>query len=474
VTTPWSGRIAAVAILLGALWLPSPARAVSPWSRKYATSCITCHTVYPKLTPFGEAFRRNGFRFPGAYDSDYIKQEVVALGQEANKKDFPKAVWPSFMTAIPGLGFGANGRVVLHPTTGSTSAGADNRTVFTLDRLMGGGTLFVAGPIDDNLQVFAGAAFSDTAASLEHAEVAWSDILGPRHLVNLVVGSSGPTLSPFARTSSYPGGRTVYSVTMTSLFGGKGAAFRVGNRYNLLELNGSAGGRVGYSLGINSGIHVGGTRAAENFYGHLAVKLGGMRLDGEGASVASSPDKPWAENSVTFSAFGYRSSTRFTSPLYAAAAPPVVDMATTLGGALRAQLGSLELNAGALREEHSHVTAVAGPDGRPGAADQLAVNGELSYVIYPWLVPAVRVEHAIVEPRSGSGGNITRIVPGVAMLLRPNLKLSVTAVVERASSLPAGGASWKSSGDGFTVEPGPTSSVKAQLASVTASASFAF
>jgi len=472
--TPWSGRIAAVAVLLGAAGLPAPAGAVPPYTRKYATSCITCHTIYPKLTPFGEAFRRNGFRFPGAFDSDYIKQEVVALGQEASKKDFPKAVWPSFMTAIPGLGFGANGRVVLHPTTGSTAAAADNRTVFTLDRLLGGGTLFVAGPIDDTLQAVAAAAFSDTGASLEHAEVVWSDILGPRHLLNLVVGNSGPTLSPFARTSSYPGGRTVYSLTMTSLFGGKGAAFRVGNRYNLLELNGTSAGRVGYSLGVNSGVHVGGTRAAENVYGHLSVKLGGMRLDGEGASVASSPDKPWAENSVTLSGFGYRSSTRFTSPLYAPAAPPAVDMATTFGGGLRVQLGSLELNAGALREEHSHVTAVAGPDGRPGGATQLAFSGELSYVIYPWLVPAVRVEHAIVEPATGASGNITRIVPGVVMLLRPNLKLSVTAVVERASRLPDGGAAWKSSGDGFTVEPGLAAAVKPQLASLTVAASFAF
>lgn len=470
----WIPRVAAMAVLIGAVAAPAPAGAVSPWSRKYATSCITCHTVYPKLTPFGEAFRRNGYRFPGAFDSDYIKQEVVALGQEASKKDFPKAVWPSFMTAIPGLGFGANGRIGIHPTTGSTAAAADNRTVFSLDRLMGGGTLFVAGPIDDALQGYAAATFSDTGSSLEHAAVVWSDIVGPRHLVNLVVGNAGPTLAPFARASSYPGGRTVFSLTLTSLYGGRGAAFRVSNRYNLLELNGTAYGRVGYSLGVNSGAHVGGTRAAENVYGHLSVKLGGMRLDGEGASVASSPDKPWAENSATLYAFGYRSSTRFTSPLFAATAPAAVDVADTVGGGLRVQLGSLELNAGALREEHAHVTAVAGPDGRPGAARQTAFSAELSYVVFPWLVPAVRAEHALVAPASGKSADHTRIVPGLAILVRPNLRVSLTAVVERASGQPAGGASWKGSGDGLTVDPGSTTGVKPQLASATVAASFAF
>ena len=40
------------------------ARAVPSFARKYQTSCQTCHTVYPVLNPFGEAFRRDGYRFP--------------------------------------------------------------------------------------------------------------------------------------------------------------------------------------------------------------------------------------------------------------------------------------------------------------------------------------------------------------------------------------------------------------------------
>ena len=49
----------------------------------------TCHTVYPRLTPFGEAFRRDGYRFPGV-DSDYAKQEPVAKtrGDDAAGKMF--------------------------------------------------------------------------------------------------------------------------------------------------------------------------------------------------------------------------------------------------------------------------------------------------------------------------------------------------------------------------------------------------
>ncbi len=97
----------------------SPAWAIPAFARKYGTSCLTCHTVYPKLTPFGEAFRRNGYRFPGI-DSDYVKQETVPLGQEANKKTFPKSVWPdSIPISIP-LAVGANGQLVFYPDKGAS------------------------------------------------------------------------------------------------------------------------------------------------------------------------------------------------------------------------------------------------------------------------------------------------------------------------------------------------------------------
>src|SRR6266567_3900772 len=74
------------------------AGAVPSFARKYQTSCLTCHTVYPVLNPFGEAFRRNGYRFPsqnGSVDSDAVRIEMIPLGQEEYKKMFPNSVWPS-------------------------------------------------------------------------------------------------------------------------------------------------------------------------------------------------------------------------------------------------------------------------------------------------------------------------------------------------------------------------------------------
>src|SRR5438477_1788673 len=74
------------------------ASAVPAFSRKYHTSCQTCHVIFPKLNPFGEAFRLNGYRLPGE-TPDQVKQTPVSLGAEAYERLWPKMVYPS---TLPG------------------------------------------------------------------------------------------------------------------------------------------------------------------------------------------------------------------------------------------------------------------------------------------------------------------------------------------------------------------------------------
>ena len=76
------------------------AQAIPTFARKYATSCITCHTVYPKLNDTGEAFRRNGFQFPTDEDV-LVKEEPVKLGTDSYKAMFPNSIWPSTLPSIP-------------------------------------------------------------------------------------------------------------------------------------------------------------------------------------------------------------------------------------------------------------------------------------------------------------------------------------------------------------------------------------
>jgi len=479
--TGWIRRSFTGAVLLLALLVPPRAGAVPSYSRKYATSCSTCHTVYPKLTHFGEAFRRNGSRFPGVYDTDYVKQDLIPMGQDAARKDFPNSTWPSFMTNVPLLAFGVSSRMTLHPDTGSTAAIADNRTMVSFDRLANSGSLHVAGNIDETLTVRASVSISDTSTSLDEAVIVWSDVVGPRGAVNLTVGNTVPTLTAWARTSSYVGGGTVFALPATTLFNFTGAAFRVTTKYNLAEVNGILGGRLEYGFGLAGGSHVDGVQPAENVFGHLAFKVGGMRLDGEGNYAPPDPTKPWAETSLTLSAFGYLSTTRFALPIPATAPPGTkaviqADRATSLGGNLRLQVGSAELSVGGLFEDHGHVTRDFDGAGRAGQADLITASGELSYVVFPWLVPALRVEHAIVKPRGLASASDTRILPAVAMLLRPNVKLAVTATLEQSSGLPTAGGDWsRLSGSGIYLKPADNlTSAGLELSLMTVSASLFF
>ncbi len=77
---------------------PPNAQAIPYFSRKYGTSCTTCHDVFPELNDFGWAFKKNGFKFPKD-DETFVKEPPVLLGAKAQREVFPKSVYPG---EIPG------------------------------------------------------------------------------------------------------------------------------------------------------------------------------------------------------------------------------------------------------------------------------------------------------------------------------------------------------------------------------------
>lgn len=86
-------------IVMGAMLATVPKTSAIPaFSRKYQTSCTTCHSNYPELNDFGEAFKKNGFKFPKD-DESFVKEPPVLLGAKAQKEAFPGAVYPG---EIPG------------------------------------------------------------------------------------------------------------------------------------------------------------------------------------------------------------------------------------------------------------------------------------------------------------------------------------------------------------------------------------
>ena len=66
--------------MLPALFWSQDSSAVPAFARKYGTSCFTCHSGFPNRNAFGEAFKNNGYRWPGGEEEDHTKQEQVKMG----------------------------------------------------------------------------------------------------------------------------------------------------------------------------------------------------------------------------------------------------------------------------------------------------------------------------------------------------------------------------------------------------------
>src|SRR5271165_3983933 len=85
--------------LLMVLFLPASSRAIPAFSRRYGTSCTTCHMDFPKLNDFGKAFKDAGFKFPKD-DESFLKIPPIMLGAPAQAELWPKTVYPG---TIPGI-----------------------------------------------------------------------------------------------------------------------------------------------------------------------------------------------------------------------------------------------------------------------------------------------------------------------------------------------------------------------------------
>jgi hypothetical protein len=424
--------------------------AVPAFARKYKTACTTCHTIFPKLTPFGEQFRRNGYRFPGI-DSDSVKAEPIALGTDEQKKAFPDAVWPATLSPFPPLAFAFNGQAIFHPDKNSSLATADNHAVANLDTLVEEGHVWAAGSIDDSITYYSEVTAAADGVELETAALFFNDLAGPAHAVNLDVGRRIGTYTSFQNHGSYLADMMMTQVPVTGLYGATSDPFVFNDNHNGVEVNGVVECRFNYSAGFAAGTNFD-ARNSANFYGHIGYKIGGSTLDGEHTGgVAQDLEH---ENAVTIDAFAYHATSRFTD----SAMTPVLtkDTSVTVGGAVRAQLAELEFNTGLYYQADDHVTSTA------PSTTTISQWNEASYLLYPWLALAARVEILHVSQDTASATDV-RIVPGVAALLRPNLKLTLTAPLEQASGSPDAG--WGAAGlDAAPADP--TSNVSIEIESV--------
>jgi hypothetical protein len=292
--------------------------AVPAFSRKYQTSCQTCHSIFPKLNPFGEAFRLNGYHLPGETE-ELVKQKPVSLGADAYARMWPEMVYPS---TLPGdAPFALNVKMAnlyasSHDDTGKTIIHNDFQ--FPQEA-----NLFAAGTLGNSFSFFSEVTYEESpdgsgSVELEHVRLDLISAFGPEHLFNFRIGKLAPNLydgfqEMWLMTDN--GVDTLFSYNPIGFNGGTGLAEEGGGvslpaRTRAIEMYGVAAHRLFYTVGVSSPIGPGGSSgqfnngSSKDFYARVDYKFGGLGLDGDSTGVKLPPEN-WRETSFRLGAFGY-------------------------------------------------------------------------------------------------------------------------------------------------------------------------
>lgn len=381
------------------------ASAIPAFSRKYETSCITCHSVYPKLNAFGQAFRLNGYQFPQDEEM-MIKEKRVSLGADAYKSVWPNAIWPN---SIPG-------------SVPIALRGRYNYEIFTEDNItsnqfgMPSLQLIAATTVGTDISLFVGAHLYEKGetGSIDRFFVKFSNIFS-KHIsektLNIRVGQFIPDMVPFASnhrsltTTAYA--FNTYDATLGSSFiaghvHGGGGPFGIENFQLGVEASGVLGERFRYVAGLvnGGGAHSVDINPSKDVYGRLAYKFGGMGFDG---SLKEGVDSEF-ENSFIVGLFGYSGTATHADDFEEYNFHRIgFDFNLTLnnfnliGGYI----------SGATTAEHSNAYNL--------------YFAEASCMFYPWLVGLVRYEKANPDGLDA----VSRVIPHFSALIVANVKLSM-------------------------------------------------
>ena len=306
--------ITVVALLVG-VFSARTADAIPAFARKYETSCQTCHLVFPRLTPFGEAFRRNGYRFPAKGDEVMQKREPVALGNEAQKDLWPDAVYPGTIPSEYPLSATAQLTVKLgehFETHGGAEAGHDDHGAAE----EGGEKLKLDfGQLGASARLLSGATFGEVSSFFmaisfgEHAPVEVERLalaFYPFDAEDLQIkaGRFEPDLHGISIHRGVLGHQLRFTSARPML-----SQFAVEPYLHAIQLSGILGGRAGWTVGVaQNNAPVEGVE--KDLYFRAEGKAGGMRLDGIDSQAES---KAWREKSVTWGVSGYRGRSLITT-----------------------------------------------------------------------------------------------------------------------------------------------------------------
>ena len=174
--------------MVPALFWSQDSSAVPAFARKYQTSCYTCHSGFPNRNAFGEAFKNNGYRWPGGEEEDHAKQEQTKMGAEGWKQTFPNSPWPSDIPGFAPFALYLSGNMFNYSDKQTDKTGA-LKTPQTLNWAAGttDARILFGGTVSETIGFVGAIENIATGATTTNLRAVWSFSPG----VNLSYGSNG-------------------------------------------------------------------------------------------------------------------------------------------------------------------------------------------------------------------------------------------------------------------------------------------
>lgn len=381
-------------IILSLTLLMKESYSIPAFSRKYKTSCSTCHYVFPKLNAFGKAFKNNGYRYP-VDDKGFVKEEPVSLGSEGYKKVWPDAIWPADIPGTSPLSVLAIGRI-------NYEALSDVKWGFEIPHEV---EVLYAGTIGENFSFFGEIEMENEDNEIEFAfPFALQYDLDPGFHIRAGMVHSDPTPEHLRLTRNH--------FNVASLRSRNGWRFR-DHQYGLELLGAFSGignrGGLTYRFGVVNGKGLTALKPQKDFYGKVTYKIGGLSEIGGTKGVKKSQSSEfYIDNSLRLGGFFYAGTQTEEGAKD--------ENLAVFGGDLDFWYDRFIVNSTVMFMNSDLVDTT---DERKSLAYYVQGNS----VIYPWLIGIVRYEW---EDRDIDNDNIepvNAIIPGITVVARANIKL---------------------------------------------------
>lgn len=391
--------LAAVTFLI-VVAIPDTSHATSQWSRKYKTSCVTCHTAFPRLNYYGERFMRNGYQ-----DPDNLFPDGGTLGKKVINEEL----------SIDRLGNLVGLRVSATPLRAQTNKLIVNGEPQTKTTI--GGIdwyqLFIAGSISKNISIFVEAENDGHGMHFSWFRIGFHNIGGSK-LLNLYVGN----LSPLDYTSYSNRLRQIGSVK-ADVFGIKTSGGLGEDPYNssssrpgIMWFGGT--GPVVLSAGVTNGPSAADVNDQMHYWGSVRLE------------IPESAESSWEGSNISFWTYSG------TDAMDTASDQKTNDFNRySVQANLRRQAWDLQVAYLSVTEDNYGLAAAADPQVEQTYGGMVV---QLGYRSGRWF-PCILVDNVTYDDEALSGLDRSHVTPSLSYFMRENVRIEGHVRLDRTDEV---------------------------------------